>query len=357
MYIDNIKIKNFRNINEESVFLSSNLNILIGKNANGKTNFLESVYIPSNFNSFRTNKIDNLILNKNIKTVININYFTNKINSQVQFNLFKNKKEFYLNNKKINSYTDINFLYKTILYNPEDIYIIKGNPLLRRNLLDKSIFLINNDYLKEYKIFLNCLKQRNKFLKLNEKYDNIWDVNYIICSKKILDSRISFLLEINTIIENIKKYFGFKDKFIELKYLPILKNIENDFEKNFYLNKHKDEKYKFTTYGPHRDNPSFFIDEKDAASHCSQGQQKLLILLFKTALFHLFSSKNEMKPILIFDDITGDLDQNNKNTFIEYILGNAGQVFMTSTDYNLRNNNNFLNANFFEVQNGKFLNL
>ncbi|MCW8858947.1 MAG: DNA replication and repair protein RecF, partial [Deltaproteobacteria bacterium] len=197
MYIKNIKLKDFRNISNCNIHFEKKINLIIGDNAQGKTNLLESIYFSNFYKSFRTKNNKNLIKIDKENFFIEVNCINNLSNNNLKIYLDKkNNKKILLNNKKpeaINLFKTIN----TIIYYPSEINLLSLYPLFRRNLIDRSIFFIDNQYINEIKKYNKILKQRNFFLKKEDNKYDPWKDQLIEYSVKIIKRRIEYINRIN----------------------------------------------------------------------------------------------------------------------------------------------------------------
>ena len=196
MVLEKIEINNFRNINYICFEPSINNNFIIGNNAQGKTNILESIYFLVFGKSFRTNNIKNLLKDKK-KSVLKFSI----LNSNVRYNIkiqFEKNKIVEVNGKK-SKIKDISDIFKVVLYYPSEINFLLKNPSLRRSLIDKSIYLTDVNYSDLHHDYLKCLKNRNICLK--EKKDSyVWKEKLIDLSYEIVKKRIFYIQEINNIL-------------------------------------------------------------------------------------------------------------------------------------------------------------
>lgn len=198
MYIKRIKLKDFRNYKELNINLDENFNIIYGNNAQGKTNIIESIYVSAIGRSFRTKK-DNELINLNSENAtIEIEYKKEDREGKIKTDI-KDKKIFFINGIKQKKISDIIGNIKIVLFNPDDINIIKGGPSLRRKFLDIMISQLKPNYLHILNTYLKALEQRNYYLK-QIKFENkpinmleIWDEKLSELDYEIYKYREKFL--------------------------------------------------------------------------------------------------------------------------------------------------------------------
>ncbi|MEE4255004.1 MAG: DNA replication and repair protein RecF [Desulfuromusa sp.] len=350
MHINKIIINNFRNIENTVISPSDKINFIYGQNAQGKTNLLESIYFSSLYKSFRTNKNTNLI-NKDYNSFnINLEIINNNVNNNIKIFLDnKNKKNIIINNKK----PDNDFFYKIlncIIYYPDEIIYLKTYPLYRRNLIDRSIFFINNEYIYLFKKYLKCLKQRNIFLKLKKCEDDVWRDQLIEYASLIIEERMLYIDKINEILSSFENLKIKENYLIEYKKID-KKEIKDNLYKKFKKNEIKEKQYGYTLFGPHIDDFIFTLNGSDINKYCSEGQKRSFLLCYKQAQLQHYKNIYGYYPVLLFDDIGTELDLSRKTNIFNKIIENSGQVFITTIDIpNMKNEN----IKVFKVDNGSF---
>lgn len=356
MYLEEISISNFRNIEKEIIKPINGINLFMGNNAQGKTNLLETIYVISNLKSFRGKKISETIMVGSDKAKISVNIIKNKVSNRIYLEVGKDIKNILINNKKTNRFSESLGFLDTILFYPDDIMVVKGSPSLRRNLLDRAIFQTDHSYLPLFQDYLRCLKQRNAALKGKETLSDIWDDQFVELATKITFHRLRYIARINRILDEIFDDIYHCGETVKIKYphgeLDSQK-YKKFFKDRLMAGRDKERLYGVTLIGPHREDPQFFLNEQPLALYGSQGQQRSFMLAFKTAQIIDFKENRGMRPVLLLDDMTSELDESRKDSFFESLLNQAGQVFVTSTDTNLLKHKRFYDARFFQIENGK----
>ncbi len=332
MYIKNIEINNFRNIENCNIKPNKKINFIFGKNAQGKTNLIETIYYSSLFKSFRTNKNINLINKNKTNFFINIDIVNNKVENKLKVSLNnKNIKNITINEKR----PDNESFYKTlnsIIYFPDEISYLKNYPSYRRNLIDRSIFYINNNYINIYKKYKKCLKQRNIFLKLNNNQDDIWKDQLIEYGYLIILERIKYVDKINNYLgilnENNENGEIYKIEYNNYE----REKIKDNLFSNFKIKEKQEKQYGFTLIGPHIDDFIFSVNNNNISMYSSEGQKRSLLLSYKQAQLLDYKDSYGYYPILLFDDMGSELDFSRKTNIFNKILNNSGQVFITTMD-------------------------
>ena len=276
MIVKKLDIKNFRNIVSLTVKFDSNINLIYGDNAQGKTNLIEAIYFSSVLKSFRSKKNDNLINKSSKKLFLNTCVLNNKVNNDIRINLEKNNiKKISVDGKKVNT----NEFYKIlncIIYYPDEISYLKFYPEYRRNHIDKSIFYIENKYLKIYQKYIKCLKQRNNFLKINnaDLNNDIWKDQLIEYGSEIINYRYNYVMCINNKLNIIYGSNNINEKYSIVYDKYDFKNLKDDLYKKFKSSEEKELKYGYSLVGPHTDDFMFCLNDKDIKIYSSEGQKK-----------------------------------------------------------------------------------
>ncbi len=361
MYIKTIELNNFRNYNNETIYLDKGLNVIVGDNAQGKTNLLESIYLSSIGKSPRTSKEKELIRWNSTFAKITIEY--------VKMNTNHKKLEIYLSNTqnksiKVNGY----YLKKisqllgeiyTVYFSPDELNIVKSGPNERRKFLDIAISQFDKNYFHNLNKYYEILDQRNKLLKTGGSAKtvmdtlSIWDEQLSQFGAKIIYTRLGFINILSSIVKDIhSELTGGKENF-RIEYVGINSTDVKDIEKKLLqaLNdcREKDISLGYTNVGPQRDDMKLIVNEIDIRSFGSQGQQRTVALSLKIAEMEVITSETHDTPILLLDDVLSELDESRQNKLIEKISNY--QTILTTTQYNLDTDSHIIYINSGKQQN------
>ena len=354
MWIKNIKIKNFRNYNQEEINLEKNINIFYGKNAQGKTNIIEAIFLCSLGKSFRAKKDIEMIKLNEENAIIEIEYEKSDRDGKIKIEI-GNKKNIYLNGIKIKKLSELLGNLNIVIFTPDDINILKGGPQNRRRFLDIMISQLRPNYMHILNLYLKTIEQRNKYLrqiKEEHKDENlleIWDEKLAEYAVKIYEYRKEFIEKIIKKINIIHKNITNGEEQIELEYITECDNKEK------YLQLLKERRKLdiikgFTTKGIHRDDFVIYINKKEIKIFGSQGQNRTAMLSLKLAELQVIYDEIGEYPILLLDDFMSELDRTRRKNFLENIEGT--QVIITGTEKLDIENLKYLEYN---VSNGKVL--
>lgn len=342
MYIEKVKLENFRNYATCEVKLKPHLNVFRGSNAQGKTNFLESIYLSSIGKSPKTTKEKDLIFWGKNRAKINITikkqYHTQTIETVLNTNINKSIKINGINIRKIG---DLIGEMPVVYFSPEEIGLVKDGPADRRRFMDIDISQINKNYFYLLCRYEKVLAQRNKLLKETKNFESLketidlWDTQLAEIASKIIFYRLDFIEKIKNPAKEVHSKITANKEVLEVSYQGInLKSTKEIYEKLLSGYKsclRKDYDFGYTTIGPHRDDIEITINNIDVRNFGSQGQQRLATLSLKIAELVLFEKILGEKPILLLDDVLSELDTKRCKNLLNEIKDY--QTILTTTKF------------------------
>ena len=354
MFIKEIKLENFRNYDFTKIELNEKTNIFFGDNAQGKTNILEAIFFAGLGKSFRTNKEKELIKENKDNGKIEIKFIKNNREEKINVEI-NDRKKFFINEIPVRKLSEIIGKINIVLFNPEDIEILKNEPTRRRKFLNIMISQLRPKYIYLMSEYSKALEQRNNYLK-QIKFENksknnleIWDEQLVNLGIKIYEYRKEFIEKIIKKINIIHQNITNGEEEIELEYITEC----DDKEKYLELLKQRrklDIIKGFTTKGIHRDDFVIYINKKEIKIFGSQGQNRTAMLSLKLAELQVIYDEIGEYPILLLDDFMSELDKTRRKNFLENIEGT--QVIITGTEKLDIENLKYLEYN---VSNGKVL--
>ncbi len=357
MEIKEVKLNNFRNYSQAKIDFKNGLNFIVGKNAQGKTNLLESIYISSIGKSPRIRKDKLIIKFGEERAKIDIDFFTLAGKKNIQIFLDKqNKKAIKINNLNVLKLTELVGCLSVVYFSPDELKLIKEVPEDRRTFLDISISQFDKNYLYNLLKYDKILRQRNTILKSNESINSkieqlkLFTPQLVDTAEKIILKRLEFVENLRPIAKEIHKKITLdEDLEIEYSYRPNDKPIKEDLSEQFEKIINKEIELGYTCLGPHRDDLEFKINGLDCKNFASQGQQRTVALVVKLSLMEVIKNEINEYPILLLDDVLSELDLARQNRLLEF--STKYQTLITCT--NLPETN--LPYNEIKIENGAVL--
>lgn len=364
MRIQELYIKNFRNLEENTYNFNNNINYIYGQNAQGKTNLLESIWMLTGARSFRHSKDGELINFNNDFASIKAKVVINNNLNNITVNFGNNKRKIFLNEVPMRSPSEIIGFFKVVLFSPLNLNLIKDGPDNRRRLIDSALCQLYITYTKILVKYTKLLKHRNMLLKNYKNYDykflETLDEELCRTGSSIIMYRLDYLERLKIKSQKIYSEISNNQEKLDINYNFYKMNINKISEvrsmlldgmrKNFDL----DIRLGYTSIGPHKDDIEIFINNKPAKNYGSQGQQRSIILSLKLAESEITELEYGVSPVILLDDVMSELDSYRQEYLLTKILNK--QVFITGCDeLLLEKYNNNSNINKLHINCGKLI--
>ena len=339
-YITDIDITTYRNIDRASVTFSPGINIIYGENAQGKTNFMEAVWLMSGGKSFRGTKDRDMIGFDADAFRIEANVANGSETVKITVACAKNNPKYSGRMAKINngafvSPSKIAGNFYRVIFSPVHLNIISGGPALRRKFADACLCQMYPGFMENYRQYLHVIDQRNNFLKNIKNYDkdqgdaifDTLDATLATLGFEIYKTRKEF-------IELLAEYAGsYYDKIshgrekLTFVYRDMGKTRDEIHNKLVY-NRERDKILGYTSTGIHREDIDIYLDGKKAGEYASQGQQRSIVIAMKLAESDIMQQVTDVAPAVLLDDVLSELDSTRQDYLLNNVKGR--QVFITS---------------------------
>lgn len=363
MRIKKIYLKNYRNYDCLDLDFNDGLNIIIGDNAQGKTNLLEAIYVLAVTKSFLSINDKGLIKFDSRYSLIKGQLENKQGIDDLEILLNDNGKVVKVNNKEIKKLSDYISKMNVVVFSADNIRVFKDSPNSRRKYMNIQISQINNNYLRILNDYNNLLKQRNEFLKIvdlskksNLSYLDVLNEKYALLSLEICNHRKKYIDNINSYLESA--FLGITNNHgLKIRYVSNVEFLENDLSKlisKLQNTLNRDMQYKMTMIGPNRDDFIFELNGKNLALFGSQGQMRSAVLALKIAEVNYFTDAVGEKPLLLLDDLFSELDIVKKNNLLNKLDGSV-QTIITTTDMENISDDIRKKANVYKIKNGEII--
>lgn len=343
MIIKRFRAENFRNIEKCDIEFSPGVNLLYGKNAQGKTNAVEGIYLFSRGKSFRGRDDGELVRFGKEGFRIYIEYEDKNGGGSLEYALFGKERQRKKNGYKISRITEMLGSFKAVLFYPDNLELVKGGPEERRGFLNVAASACYPAYIKYYSDYKKALENRNCILKMMQKGLNIdprelesWSesmaeyASHIYCFRQDYISRLSVYA--GAIMADISE--GKEELLLayESSVIPTADRaaVKENYRKILSESIDREIAAGVTLFGPHREDIDIKINGKSARSFASQGQQRSTVLALKLAEGEVIREICGEYPVFLFDDVLSELDEGRR----EYVLSGRGdrQIIITSCD-------------------------
>lgn len=356
MIIEGIQLHNFRNFENLELSFDSSRNVLIGENAQGKTNLIEAIYFCGFARSFRTQNSADLIRIGEQRGSVSLNLVSEDISKNITIVLDQNgKKMIKKDGKLIRRTADLLNNLVVMVFSPEDLRIIKDSPEKRRNFINKELSQIRPRYYECVRLYREALQQKNFLLRddqrngnLNEEILDIYDIQLAKYGGEIVKYRKNFIRMLSQRANDIQQSITGGKEELQIKYIHSMTE-EHPYE-DLLARRDRDIYSGHSGVGPQRDDLEFYINGRNARKYGSQGQQRTVALALKLAEIGIARDVIGENPVLLLDDVLSELDEERQTYLFRQI--EDVQLFITTTDSHSGMLDKMLNGKVYTIQSG-----
>lgn len=351
MIAKRVSYRSFRNISEADIELSPGVNVLIGNNAEGKTNALEGIYLMASGKSFRSSKERDMVSFGADYLEVSLKMEDVRREQELYFKVYgsesSKKRECRKNGVVFPKISEFIGTFRAVLFCPEHLAIVKAGPAERRSFMDIALCQLRPFYLQSLQRFNKILAQRNALLKriADGEFEagilEVYSDQLAMESAEIYKTRYEYVKRLD---EYVKRFFrelgGDSEASVfevpEFRYKNSLKTTErlskSEAYDQYYLllrnNTAKEIGAGMTLYGAHKDDIEIFLDGREARQFASQGQQRSLALAMKLGEGEISMEYSGEYPVFLFDDVLSELDVRRQKFLLSRL--NDRQVIMTT---------------------------
>lgn len=333
MRVERLSCQNFRNLSNITIYPDSEMNVICGENAQGKTNIIEALWLFTGAKSFRASKDSSFINFNSDEAKCEIEFISAGVKNDAQMK-FGEKRTAFLNEKPLSNPSKLAGSFNAIVFSPADLSLIKDGPAGRRRFLDVAIGQLYPNYIEILKSYTRAVSQRNKIIK-EYKFDaslsvmlDVFEEEIASSGSKIIKYRRRYLEETVKYVPSIYSGLSGGKENIEAFYITLCD--ENELKAKLFEKRKEDMFSGVTSVGPHRDDIEFKINGTDVRLYGSQGQKRSSALSLKLAQAEIIKSNTGEYPICLLDDVMSELDPVRQNYIFNHIKG--WQSFITCCD-------------------------
>ena len=367
MYLNSLNLINFRNYDALYLEFNPKINLLIGKNGQGKTNIVEAIYLLSFGKSFRTNKDKEMIKFESENLYIGGNFIKHDRNSLIEMGIGKNnKKGIKINKINIEKIYELLGNLNVVIFSPEDLRLVKEGPKERRVFIDKEISQITPKYYNYLTNYNKILFQRNKLLKssyVDPDLIAVYDESLARYGSYIYILRREFIKKIADISSKMHKKLTNDLENLTIKYKNQINLTDEDtvdtvyekFLKKLIDSRQHDIDTRTTRFGIHKDDLLICINGLDVRLYGSQGQQRTASISLKLSEIELINNEVGEYPILLLDDIFSELDETRQKLLVDNL--DKVQMFITTAEASHKKIFNTENTTIFNIEKGNVISI
>ncbi len=317
MVVKKLTLKNFRNYEDETFSFEDGLNILTGRNAQGKTNCVEAVFYLCTGASLRIRHDRQLIRRGEERAQICAEAQTRYGRILLEAIIYENRRELYLNGNRTTRSVDFVGNMKSVFFSPGELRLIQDGPDERRRFLNLSVSQTSKEYAQALLRFGRILEQRNNLLKERDAgmvFETlpVWDEQFAAVASRIIVKRQEYLAKLSPLAAEAHAFLTDDAETLSLSldktYRGDEGEISNRLVRELSSCYERDIRLGFTSVGPHRDDIKIVLDGADARGFSSQGQARTAALSMKLAEVEIFRELSGEAPVLILDDVMSELD-------------------------------------------------
>jgi DNA replication and repair protein RecF len=349
--LDQLHIQHLRNLDDVRLTLD-HTNIFVGPNGQGKTTILEAIFLLAFTKSLRTNKEKEAIQHQRPQASVWGQVMEGDYVTEYQITIKNDYKVTSINRDEIHKISDYVGHVPVVLFSPDDLELIKGEPGVRRRFFDLDVGQTSKYYLHELMMYRQLLKRRNDQLRqgqTNDEYMMLLTERLALYGEQIVEKRFEFIHQLIPFIQGVHSVLSNQKEIVTIEYHPKYQGtLFQDLNEKFAM----DLQAQSTSIGPHRDDFEIQLNGKDISKYGSQGQQRSVVLSIKLGLAKYIESIKHTAPLLLLDDVFSELDETRMNALLKVLPSNT-QTFITTTTLDVVDPSKQANASIYYVDAGK----
>ena len=353
MRLTRLQARHVRILEDVSIEPDAGLNIIEGANASGKTSLLEAIHILASGRSFRTRKTKEIVNRDSNELLVfgegKENEFTHRLGVKKSA---RERTEIHVDGQPAKGVSALAALLPLLVITPESHALISGGPNQRRALVDWGVFHVERPFHRHWLTYERALRQRNALLKqgASDAGLGVWEKEMAAAGNAMTTQRSRY---VETLVPWVREHTGRLLKGLDLE-ITLSKGWGSDsLDEALHAAREKDERFGYTTVGPHRAELQIKTEGRPASEVVSRGQQKLIVMAFRLAQLEVFREATGRSAVLLVDDLPAELDRGKRDLVLRQLSKMDLQIFVTTTEAALIENREWPSSKVFHVEQGK----
>jgi DNA replication and repair protein RecF len=336
VHLAHLRLRDFRNYARLDVDFAPGFHLLLGDNAQGKTNILEAIYLMATLRSFRGVGSAQMIRH-GAKGYFAGSHVVGQGEHEIKMYWSARERNLALDDQPVKKLADYLGALRTVVFCTEDLQLIKGTARARRRFLDLLLAQTQPGYLPLLQRFMHSVRARNALLKqrtTDEAALESFSAELVKLGNELIRARQELVPKFSPLARLAYRRISNDAEELRIEYQP---SVKHDFAVELAQSRVREKTFRATLVGPHRDDLQLLLNEKSAAQFGSEGQKRTLAIALKMAQAEFLAGIHGSAPILLIDDVMGELDVKRRSgllPLLEHARKTSGQVFMTATEEN-----------------------
>jgi DNA replication and repair protein RecF len=336
VHLAHLRLRDFRNYARLDLDISPGFHVLLGDNAQGKTNILEAIYLMATLRSFRGVGGAQMIRH-GAKGYFVGGSVAGRGDHEIKIYWAARERKLALDGQPVKRLTDYLGVLRTVVFCTEDLQLVKGAARSRRRFLDLLLSQTNPGYLPLLQRYMHTVRARNALLKsrsVDEAALEGFSAELVKLGNDLIRARRELIPKFSPLARLAYRRIANDAEELRIEYQP---SVKNDFAVELAQSRQRERTYRSTLVGPHRDDLQLLQNEQSAALYGSEGQKRTLAIALKMAQAEFLAGIHGSPPVLLIDDVMGELDVKRRSgllPLLELARKTSGQVFMTCTEEN-----------------------
>ncbi|NLH72806.1 MAG: DNA replication/repair protein RecF [Verrucomicrobia bacterium] len=354
MYVAHLRLRDFRNYPRLDVDFSPGFHLLLGDNAQGKTNLLEAIYLLATLRSFRGASSEQLVRHGQRWYFVGCN-LVGPARHDIKLFWSATQRKLTLDGQDVRRLADYLGTLRAVVFCSEDLQLVKGPASRRRRFMDLLLSQTQPTYLPTLQRYMRAVRARNALLKhaiVDEAALDGFTNEVVRAGNEIMKQRRNLAPKLGEMLRLAYRNMSGAPEELRTIYKP---SVDGDLAVALAQSRQRERVQRITLFGPHRDDLVLLLDDKPASVYASEGQKRTIALAMKMAQTEYVTALTGSPPILLIDDVMGELDNKRRAGFLpllELARKSGGQVFLTCTAENWPHDL-ALDLTRWRVQNGR----